>query len=106
FIEREMAPIAELIWFRQAAAFSAADRLTALAQSARAYHAVGTTSVFEGHGVSTELLRVYKQAHRDGTLTMRASLAFSPNWQAAGHASLAPFASAVAGWLGAPGLGH
>jgi predicted amidohydrolase YtcJ len=105
FIEREMAPIAELIWFRQAAAFSAADRLTALSQSARAYHAVGTTSVFEGHGVSTELLRIYKQAHRDGTLTMRASLAFSPNWQAAGTAPLGPFVEAWAGWLGEPGLG-
>jgi predicted amidohydrolase YtcJ len=106
FIEREMAPIAELIWFRQAAAFSAADRLAALPQSARAYHAVGTTSVFEGHGVSTELLRVYKQAHRDGTLTMRASLAFSPNWLAAGNAALGPFADAWAGWLGEPGLGN
>jgi len=105
FIEREMAPIAELIWFRQAAAFSAADRLTALSQSARAYHAVGTTSVFEGHGVSTELLRVYKQAHRDGTLTMRASLAFSPNWLAAGNVPLGPFVEAWAGWLGEPGLG-
>jgi predicted amidohydrolase YtcJ len=105
FIEREMAPIAELIWFRQAAAFSSADRLAALPQSARAYHAVGTTSVFEGHGVSTELLRVYKQAHRDGTLTMRASLAFSPNWLAAGGAPLGPFVEAWAGWLGEPGLG-
>jgi predicted amidohydrolase YtcJ len=105
FIEREMAPIAELIWFRQAAAFSAADRLAALPQSARAYHAVGTTSVFEGHGVSTELLRVYKQAHQDGTLTMRASLAFSPNWLAAGSAPLGPFVEAWAGWLGEPGLG-
>src|SRR5215471_10711462 len=105
FIEREMAPIAELIWFRQAAAFSAPDRLTALSQSARAYHAVGTTSVFEGHGVSTELLRVYKQAHRDGTLTMRASLAFSPNWPAAGNAPLTPFVDAWTGWLGEPGLG-
>jgi predicted amidohydrolase YtcJ len=105
FIEREMAPIAELIWFRQAAAFSTADRLAALPQSARAYHAVGTTSVFEGHGVSTELLRVYKQAHRDGTLTMRASLAFSPNWLAAGSTPLGPFVEAWAGWLGEPGLG-
>jgi predicted amidohydrolase YtcJ len=106
FIEREMAPIAELIWFRQAAAFSAADRLAALPQSARAYHAVGTTSVFEGHGASTELLRVYKQAYRDGTLTMRASLAFSANWQAAGNAPIGPFVEAWAGWLGEPGFGN
>jgi predicted amidohydrolase YtcJ len=70
FVEREMAPVAELIWFRQAAAFTPADRLRTLPQSARAYHAFGTTSVFEGHGASTELLRTYKQAHREGALTI------------------------------------
>ena len=54
-VEREMQPIAELIWFRQATAFTHADRLRALPLSARAYHAFGTTSVFEGHGVAAEL---------------------------------------------------
>ena len=106
FVEREMAPVAELIWFRQAAAFTPADRLRTLPQSARAYHAFGTTSVFEGHGASTELLRTYKEAHREGALTMRAALAFSPNWQAAGAAPLGPFMEAWAGWLGEPGFGN
>jgi predicted amidohydrolase YtcJ len=105
FVEREFAPIAELIWFRQAAAFSPADRLAALPKSARAYHAFGTTSVFEGHGVSSELMRVYKAAHRDGTLTMRATLALSPNWPATGDAKLSSFVEAWVGWLGEPGLG-
>jgi predicted amidohydrolase YtcJ len=105
FVEREMAPVAELIWFRQAAAFTPADRLRALPQSARAYHAFGTTSVFEGHGAATELLRTYKQAHGDGALTMRTALAFSPNWHAAAGAPLGPFVEAWAGWLGEPGLG-
>jgi predicted amidohydrolase YtcJ len=106
FVEREMAPVAELIWFRQATAFTPADRLRTLPQSARAYHAFGTTSVFEGHGASTELLRTYKQAHREGVVTMRAALAFSPNWQAAGAAPLGPFVEAWAGWLGEPGFGN
>jgi predicted amidohydrolase YtcJ len=105
-IEREMAPIAELIWFRQATAFTPAQRLAALPQSARAYHSFGTTSVFEGHGVATELLRVYKQAQQEGALTMRATLAFSPNWSAAGNAPLGPFVEAWAGWLGEPGFGN
>src|SRR5215813_10704833 len=100
FIEREMAPIAELIWFREATAFTHADRLRALPLSARAYHAFGTTSVFEGHGVATELMRVYKQAHRAGALTMRAALTFSPSWLATGDAPLGPFVEAWAGWLG------
>src|SRR5712691_6537938 len=105
FIEREMAPVAELIWFREATAFTPADRLRALPQSARAYHGFGTTSVFEGHGAATELLRAYKQAHREGALMMRTALAFSPNWQAAGRAPMGPFLEAWAGWLGEPGFG-
>jgi predicted amidohydrolase YtcJ len=104
-VEREMQPIAELIWFRQASAFTHADRLRALPRSARAYHAFGTTSVFEGHGVAAELLRVYQQARRDGTLTMRASLAFSPHWKAAGDAPLQSFVEVWAGWLGEAGRG-
>lgn len=108
-VEREFSPIAELIWFREAARFSHADRLRALPESARLYHAVGTTSVFEGHGVASEVLRVYKQAHREGTLTMRSTLALSANWAAAGNAALGPsfgpFVEAWAGWLGEPGIG-
>jgi predicted amidohydrolase YtcJ len=105
FMEREMAPIAELIWFREATRFTDADRLRALPESARAYHGFATTSVFEGHGAATELLRVYKRAHHAGTLGMRTTLAFSPNWTAAGGAPLGPFLEAWAGWLGEPGLG-
>ena len=29
-----------------------------------AYHAFGTTSVFEGHGIANEVLRAYKEAHQ------------------------------------------
>ena len=87
-VEHEMMPLAELIWFREATRFSHADRLRALPEMARAYHAFGTTSVFEGHGVAPELMRVYKEAWRDGALTMRASLAFSPRWKAAAAVSL------------------
>jgi predicted amidohydrolase YtcJ len=105
-IEREMQPVAEMIWFREATQFSHADRLRALSLSAKEYHRFATTSVFEGHGAATELLRVYKQAYRDGTLTMRATLALSANWTAAGDAPLGPFVEAWAGWLGEPGFGN
>ena len=105
-VEREMAPIAELVWFREPAGFSHADRVNALRESMRAYHACATTSVFEGHGAGSELLRVYKECLRDGTLTMRATLAFSPDWTAAAGAPLARFVEAWAGWLGEPGLGN
>jgi predicted amidohydrolase YtcJ len=104
-IESEMQPLAELIYFRNAAGFTRADRARALPFSAQAYHAYGTTSVFEEHGVANEVLRAYKDAHRDGRLTMRAALAFSPNWKAAGGAPLGAFMEAWAGWLSEPALG-
>ena len=106
FVEQEMQPLAELIWFREATQFTHADRLRALAESARLYHSYGTTSVFEGHGAATELIRVYKQAFEQGALTMRATLAFSPNWKAAGNAALSPFVDSWAGWLSDAPLGN
>jgi predicted amidohydrolase YtcJ len=106
FVERELAPIAELIWFREPTMFSHDDRVRTLPLSVRAYHSFGTTSTFEGHGIATEVLRVYKECLRDGTLTMRASLAFSANWKAAGGAPLGPFVEAWAGWLSEPGFGN
>jgi len=42
----------------------------------------------------------------DGSLTMRATLAFSADWKAAAGAALGPFVEAWAGWLGEPGLGN
>ena len=80
FFEEEFAPLVELIWFRDAASFTAADRLRTLPESAKAYHSFGTTSIFEGHGVANELLRTYRRAHHAGTLTMRSTLALSANW--------------------------
>ena len=105
FLDDDFAPLTELIWFRDAARFTDADRLRALPESAKAYHGFGTTSIFEGHGVATELLRAYRRAHRAGTLTMRATLALSANWTAAANAPLGPFVEAWLGWLGEPGLG-
>jgi predicted amidohydrolase YtcJ len=105
FFEEEFAPLVELIWFRDAASFTAADRLRTLPESAKAYHGFGTTSIFEGHGVANELLRTYRRAHHAGTLTMRSTLALSANWAAAGNAPLGPFVEAWLGWLGEPGLG-
>jgi predicted amidohydrolase YtcJ len=105
FVEREMQPLAELIWFRRSFGFTRADRARALPLSMQAYNAYGTTSVFEEHGVANEVIRAYKDGCRDGALTVRAALAFSPNWKAVGDAPIGPFIEAWAGWLGEPALG-
>jgi predicted amidohydrolase YtcJ len=104
-IEFDYQPLAELTWFLQAGGFTRANRAQGLPLAAQAYHAYGTTSVFEEHGVANELLRAYKDAYRDGTLTMRTVLTFSPNWNAVAGVPLGPFMEAWAGWLGEPGLG-
>jgi predicted amidohydrolase YtcJ len=106
FVEREFQPIAELIWFRDATRFSHADRVRALPQSARLYHGFGTTSVYEGHGIATEVLDAYREVHRAGALTMRATLAISPSWTAgASGARVGPLLDAWSGGLAAPGAG-
>jgi predicted amidohydrolase YtcJ len=105
FFENEMQPIAELLWFRSTPGFTRADRARTLPEAAQAYHAFGTTSVFEEHGAATELIRAYKDAHRDGALSMRTTLAFSPNWKVTGKIDYLRFIEAWGGWLGEPGLG-
>jgi hypothetical protein len=105
FIEREYQPIAELIWFRDATRFSHADRVRALPQSARLYHGFGTTSVYEGHGIATEVLDAYREVHRAGALTMRATLAISPRWNAAAGGRVGPLLEAWSGGLGEKGAG-
>jgi predicted amidohydrolase YtcJ len=105
FIERDFQPLAELIWFRDATRFSHADRVRALPQSARLYHGFGTTSVYEGHGIATEVLDAYREVHRAGALTMRATLAISPSWTKAAGARVAALVKAWAGGLAEPGGG-
>jgi predicted amidohydrolase YtcJ len=105
FTENGLQPTAELIWFRDATQFSHADRVRGISIAAKAYHAFGTTSVFEGHGAANELIHAYKDAHRDGALSMRTTLVMSPNWKAASNVPLVSFIEGWAGWLGAPGFG-
>ena len=105
FIEDGMQPTAELIWFRKPTEFSRADRARGIPIAAKAYHAFGTTGVFEGHGVANEVIRAYKDAYRDGALTMRAGLVFSPDWKSAGNAPLESLIESWGGWLGEPASG-
>jgi predicted amidohydrolase YtcJ len=105
FIESDMQPLAELIWFREATRFSREDRARAIPVSAKTYHAFGTTGVFEEHGVANEVLRAYKDARQAGTLTMRSALVFSPNWKVVAGSPLSSLLEAWGGWLGEPALG-
>ncbi|WP_421995536.1 amidohydrolase [Roseococcus sp.] len=105
FVERGFVPLVELSLFHMAPGFTIAQRMAALPRSTAYYHAFGTTSVYEAHGVSSELLAAYRQVHAAGKLTMRSHLAFSPDWR--GMEGV-PMERLIGGWahqLAGAGLG-
>lgn len=66
--------------------FTREDRLDAVRDAIRRYHAKGTTSVYEGHGVAPELIGIYRQLWEQGELTMRVALVVSPVWSSVAEA--------------------
>lgn len=105
FRERHFMPLVELTLLRMAPGFTVAERVASLPAAAAAYHAFGTTSVYEGHGVAAELLRAYREVHAAGRLTMRANLVFCPDWRGLGEADPARLVEGWAHWLAGRGLG-
>jgi predicted amidohydrolase YtcJ len=99
--EHTYMPVAELAWFRDMPRFEHRHRAEGLRDAMRIYNATGTTSIFEEHGCAQELIAAYQAVHRDGGMTVRAHLVFSPSW------SFLPAGSEVRqvqSW--AAGLGH
>lgn len=66
--------------------FSPQDRRDGILRSVRAYHAVGTTSVYEGHGCAPEVISAYRDLWQANELTMRMHLVVSPTWAASDEA--------------------
>ena len=62
--------------------FTLEDRIAGLRDSMRIYNAMGTTSVFEGHGIAAEVLAAYQALRDEGPTPVRAHLMFSPSWPA------------------------
>ncbi len=83
FRDNAFQPISEFTLFRCAPQFTADDRVRTLGRSMQAYNAVGTTAVFEGHGVSEEVVDAYRRLRRQDRQTVRATLAISPGWSGA-----------------------
>ncbi|TFY97418.1 amidohydrolase [Ramlibacter rhizophilus] len=83
FFEQAFQSLAEFTLFRQAPNFTADDRLRTLEASMRAYNAVGTTGVFEGHGVAGEVIDAWRASRAAGRSTLRAQLLVSPSFAGA-----------------------
>ena len=80
---------------RLAPRFSPGQRQAALKDSMRRYNAAGTTSVFEGHGLSPVVIRAYKKLWEDDEMTVRSHLVMSPTWDASPGV---PLEKALASW--------
>jgi predicted amidohydrolase YtcJ len=57
--------------------FTRDQRLEAIRLAMPMYHAVGTTSIYEGHGMAPTLLGHYRALHESGQLSMRTGLVLS-----------------------------
>ena len=105
FYDNTIMSVVEMTLMRAATGFSLEDRTRTLPAAMRAYHAFGTTSIFEEHGVAGELLRAYKIVRESSAQTMRATLVISPKWNAAAVEKFEPVVEAWASWLAGRGFG-
>ena len=81
FIDNNRFPTVEFTLMRVVPRFTHAQRVEALKESMRLYSSVGTTGVYEGHGVAPEVLKAYKEVWDAGEMTVRARLVVSPDWK-------------------------
>ncbi|MGE0748233.1 MAG: amidohydrolase [Rhodospirillales bacterium] len=66
--------------------FSLAERRAGIRAAMRLYHAEGTTSAYEGHGCSPEVIGIYRDLWQAGDLTMRLGMVVAPPWAGAAEA--------------------
>ena len=87
FIDNNRFPTVEFTLMRVVPRFTHAQRVEALKESMRLYNGVGTTGIYEGHGVAPEVLRVYREVWDAGDMTVRAHLVLSPAWRSLAEAT-------------------
>jgi predicted amidohydrolase YtcJ len=63
---------------RAAPGFTHDDRMTAFKHSLKKFNSVGTTSMYEGHGVAPEIMQIYRDYRAKDALTVRSYLVVSP----------------------------
>lgn len=66
--------------------FTTADRQEAVRAAMRLYHTKGTTSIYEGHGCTPEVIDLYRRLWEAGELTMRIGMVVAPPWASAAEA--------------------
>jgi len=71
FLENNFVPILEYTLFRDLPRFKYSDRLESVRLGAQAYVAAGTTSLYEGHGLTPTVIRAYRETAERGALPLR-----------------------------------
>ncbi len=77
FLEENYAPVLEYTLFRILPRFNRDDRLESVRFGAQAYIEAGTTTAYEGHGLTPELIRAYRDVNERGELPIRVHAPFS-----------------------------
>ena len=105
FIEHTDMSAVELTLMAAAPHFSLPQRIDGLARSMSLYNQLGTTGVFEGHGVAPETIAAYQALHGTARQTVRATLAFSPSWSGCGADAAPRMLRDWGRWLAGRGFG-
>jgi predicted amidohydrolase YtcJ len=71
FLERNFVPVLEYTLFRDLPRFKYCDRVESVRLGAQAYAAAGTTSLYEGHGLTPTVIRAYRENAERGALPIR-----------------------------------
>ncbi|MDB5591224.1 amidohydrolase [Enterovirga sp.] len=77
FLDRNYAPLMEYTLFKCVPRFTYEDRIAGVRLGSAAYSAAGTTSGYEGHGLTPPLIDAYRQVHARGDLTVRMQIPLS-----------------------------
>ena len=86
FVDQNHRESAQLDLMPEVPRFAFDDRREAVRQAMQLYHTKGTTSIYEGHGCSPEVISIYRDMWQSGELTMRVGMVVSPPWTAAAEA--------------------
>jgi predicted amidohydrolase YtcJ len=71
FLERNFVPVLEYTLFRDLPRFNYQDRVEGVRLGAQAYAAAGTTSLYEGHGLTPTVISAYRENAEHGALPLR-----------------------------------
>src|SRR5215469_8972137 len=71
FLERNFVAVLEYTLFRDLPRFRYSDRMDSVRLGAHAYVAAGTTSLYEGHGLTPTVIRAYRENAERGALPLR-----------------------------------